>query len=243
MKKHLTFAFGRFSPPHLGHGVVVNHVINHAKKVGGDHMIVATQSHDNQKNPLSHEHKTHFLSKMFPHANVIKHKKLKNVFDVLDHAHKKGYEHVTMVTGSDRTEDFRQAIKPYLKNYKFKSVNFEVAGKERNSSSGVSGFSSSRQRKHAMSGDFNKFHKGVSTLNHSDAKKLYGLTRKGLGLKEETQMSYREFLRSFNKNIYDVAKKYDNVFDFIRDHQRIKRTPGVTGSRELAKIWHDSHSK
>ena len=76
-KKTIVFTFGRFQPPTIGHGKLFNAVISHAKSVGGEHLIYASQSFDGGrpraavKNPLQYKDKIRFLKQMFPQANIV----------------------------------------------------------------------------------------------------------------------------------------------------------------------------
>jgi len=60
--KHVTFCFGRFNPPTLGH----EQVFKTMKSMGGDMKIFTSQSQDKKKNPLDYSTKINFLRKMFP---------------------------------------------------------------------------------------------------------------------------------------------------------------------------------
>ena len=63
--KHVTFCFGRFNPPTLGH----KKLFDTMKKEGGEMKIFTSQSQDKKKNPLSYEQKIDYLRKLFPQYN------------------------------------------------------------------------------------------------------------------------------------------------------------------------------
>ena len=51
------FSFGRFNPPTIGHGKLVDKLSKVAKSVKGDPMIFTSHSNDKKKNPLNHKSK------------------------------------------------------------------------------------------------------------------------------------------------------------------------------------------
>ena len=62
--------FGRYNPPHLGHGRVLDHAHKLASGIGdksqADQAFYASKTQDNKKNPLPHQVKTHFLKITLP---------------------------------------------------------------------------------------------------------------------------------------------------------------------------------
>ena len=80
--KLVTFAFGRFNPPSIGH----EKVFDAAKKLsrGGVYRIYASKTNDKKKNPLIFKDKIKFMRKMFPkHArNIMADADVRTVFDI-----------------------------------------------------------------------------------------------------------------------------------------------------------------
>lgn len=165
----LTFTFGRFNPPHIGHEKLVNAV--HKKSKGGDYRIYASQSQDAKKNPLHPEEKMKYMRHFFPdHADNI-HGHAKNVFDILASAHKEGYKNVHIVVGADRVKEFEHLANKYngSEMYNFGKIKVSSAGERHdNEDGGVEGMSASKMRKHAQSNDHEQFHAGVPA--HVDPK-------------------------------------------------------------------------
>ena len=67
--KTAVFCFGRFNPPTIGHGKLLDALISVAKRKGGrnsDTFILASHSVDSEKNPLTKDQKAFYLKKMFP---------------------------------------------------------------------------------------------------------------------------------------------------------------------------------
>lgn len=158
----LTFTFGRFNPPHIGHEKLVNAV--HKKSKGGDYRIYASQSQDAKKNPLHPEEKLAYMQHFFPdHANNL-HTNAKNVFDILGGAHKEGYKNVHIVVGADRVKEFEHLANKYngSEMYNFGKIKVSSAGERHDEEDGgVEGMSASKMRKYAQSNDHELFHSGV----------------------------------------------------------------------------------
>jgi hypothetical protein len=172
------FTFGRFSPPTTGHAKLVNRVIDHAYKSGADHHIFLSHTQDHKKNPLKHSEKVKFARKFFPHANIHSETNIKNPNDALEHLHKNGYKHVTMLVGADRVQSFHNLFS----KYKPEGMNVEVksAGERDPDAEGVEGMSASKMRDFAAKKKFNDFKKGVPVQQH--ARELYRAVRKGMRL-------------------------------------------------------------
>lgn len=143
-----TWTFGRFNPPtESGHGKLVDAVVNHAKKTGGEHYIFPSHSQDKKKNPLSHDDKVGAMRKIFPHANVVSHEGVRDAIGAMKHLEKKGHSHVTMVVGSDRVPAFHKLLNDYNgKEYNFKKIEVKSAGHRDPDAEGSEGMSASKLR-------------------------------------------------------------------------------------------------
>ena len=129
--KHVAFTFGRFNPPHAGHGKMMDAV----KSYGGDtgnYRIYPSRTQDNKKNPLSADQKIKHMRAMFKdHKDKIQNSEAhRNIFDIMKDLNDEGHEHVTMVVGDDRVKEFDKLTKKYNGvHYDFKSINVKSAGK------------------------------------------------------------------------------------------------------------------
>jgi len=184
--KKITFAFGRFNPPTIGHKKLIDTVKSHAKEHGTDHLIIASHTQDSKKNPLSPEEKEHHLKKQFPNTHIaMGSKEHANIIDHLDHLHKQGYTHATLVAGSDRVKSYNDLIHKYNgthkgARYNFKHLEVKDAGQRDPDAEGTEGASGSKQREHAKAGNFKEFASNVPVKKH--AKDLYHAVRKGMKL-------------------------------------------------------------
>ena len=67
----VVFTYGRFNPPHLGHKMMIEEVINKASKMNKIPVVVVSHSYGNKSNPLSVADKTRILKKWFPELTVL----------------------------------------------------------------------------------------------------------------------------------------------------------------------------
>ena len=127
--------FGRHNPPHLGHGLVLDHASKLAEGIGdnapADQKFYTSHSQDPKKNPLPHPMKLDFLKQMFPkHAD--KWDDDDNVRTILDSATKagnQGYKNFHFVGGGDRKQGMEDLLRKYNGNlYNFENIYSHSAG-------------------------------------------------------------------------------------------------------------------
>ena len=129
-EKHGVLAFGRMNPPTTGHEVLVNKAKEVAKKVGGEHHIVLSGSHDPKKNPLTPEQKIKHAKRAFPNTNITAASKEEPTF--LQHAaklHKAGVTHLHMIAGSDRVKEYHDKLHQYNGTHGKALYNFKKIGR------------------------------------------------------------------------------------------------------------------
>lgn len=208
--KSVTFTFGRFNPPTIGHEKLIEKVYSIAD--GGDYFIYASQSNDAKKNPLDYQSKIKFMRKMFPRfaRNIILDKSIKSVFDVLTQLYGKGYTRVQMVVGSDRVREF-DAIANKYNNVKGRHgfYNFEggvriiSAGERDPDADDVSGMSASKMRAAAAANDFTTFSKGLPS-SFKQGTDMFNELRKAMGLSESH--TFREHVQL--ESVSDIREAY-----------------------------------
>ena len=187
-KGEITFVFGRFNPPTVGH----EKLFDKLKKVSsGSYRIYGSKSQDPKKNPLNFKQKVKFLRKMFPkHArSVMADSDVRHVMDIAVKLYDQGYTTVNMVAGSDRVKEFEVLLNKYngVKArhgfYEFKDdIKVISAGERDPDAEGVTGMSASKMRAAAAEGDQRSFAKGVPS--GYDSKELFNSVRKAMGIKE-----------------------------------------------------------
>ena len=196
--KEVTFVFGRFNPPTIGH----EKLFDMLKKVsrGGAYRIYASKSVDSKKNPLLFKDKIKFLRKMFPkHArSVMSDKDVRTVLDIAVKLYDQGFTKVTMVAGSDRIKEFDILLNKYngVKSrhgfYEFQgAINVVSAGERDPDADGATGMSASKMRMAAQQNDLEGFSKGLPSGYHPND--LFNAVRKGMGLKEKS--SFRKHIQ------------------------------------------------
>ena len=188
--KTVAFVFGRFKPPTIGHGKLLDALKATAQRNRADHYIFTSASQDAKRNPLSKDQIFHYMSKMFPSEKRHFQTKsnVRNVFDIAAGFHGK-YDKLIMIVGSDRVSDFTSILNTYngikAKHgfYEFKEIEVISAGERDPDMEGASGMSASKMREAAVQGDFDLFKDGVpSTMNDKDTKNMMNDVRIGLKL-------------------------------------------------------------
>ena len=190
--KTTVMAFGRMNPPTSGHQKLVGKVKDVAAKHNGDHVIVLSHSQDAKKNPLSPEAKVTHAKNLFPGTNIKSSSKEHPTF--LHHAselHNSGTEHLVMVAGSDRVNEYKEKLHQYNGqsgshgHFNFKKISVVSAGARDPDAEGVEGMSASKMREHASTGNYGKFKEGLpGGTKEIHAKQLYNDVRKGMNVKD-----------------------------------------------------------
>ena len=218
--KHVAFTFGRFNPPHAGHGKVMDAV----KSYGGDsgnYRIYPSRTQDNKKNPLSAEQKVKHMRGMFKqHKDKIQNNEAhRNIFDIMKDLNDEGHEHVTMVVGDDRVKEFDKLTKKYNGvHYDFKSINVKSAGKrDPKSEDPLEKLSASSLRKHAQSGDHESFHAG--TGGYKKSKEMMADVQAGLTPKQKAEKKAKQAkvkAGTVKEAVWEYAPKL--ALEELRDH-------------------------
>jgi len=186
--KGVTFTFGRFNPPTVGHMKLAKKMQSVSK--GDDVLIFTSHTTDKKKNPLTNTQIRKFMNPMLPRGVNVSRSDSKTVFDVVAALHDKGYTSVKMVVGSDRIREFESLLKKYngVKArhgyYKFNNIDVVSAGERDPDAVGDVGMSASKMRQFASLGQEKEF---VDALprNYKLGKQLYKAVQKGMGIKED----------------------------------------------------------
>lgn len=190
------FAFGRFQPPTVGHGLLIKSVEKAAIEGNGDAYIFVSstlnklkktvteklESATGFKNPLDVQTKIDVLKKMYP-SNNIKYVntetcKCNNPFLAISALLEKGYSHLYLFVGEDRFKE----MGPKFRNNP--DVTLIYAGDRNETGNSVKSMSGTKMRKAAINRNLNTFKKGVVTnsFSHMDAADLMQKVRRGVGL-------------------------------------------------------------
>lgn len=169
MKKTAVVSFGRFQPPHLGHGLVFHEVIRLASGYNGDPFVYASHT-QNKKNPVSYKTKIGILNKIFPEViKVDNEQKVKNIFDALKVLDGQ-YKDVIIVCGADRMCEYEEKVTKYNgKEYSFENISFSSAGDRK-----ILSTSGTLMRRYAIDNDFHSFKlNSFPGVSEGDARKMF----------------------------------------------------------------------
>lgn len=197
--KPISFTFGRFQPPTIGHEKLFDKVESVSD---GEFRIYSSHSED-KKNPLDYKTKMNFLKKMFPqYKRNIKVSKLRTALEVASSLYDEGFTKLQFIVGDDRVRSFESLLKKYNGEkskhgyYNFQEIEVISAGKRDPDAEGVTGMSASKMRKLAVDGDYNNFKKGLPS-NFKDGEKLYKILRTKLGISE--MINFKEWMKLWRK--------------------------------------------
>ena len=233
--KTAVFCWGRFNPPTIGHGKLLDALISVAKRKGGrnsDTFVLVSHSVDPEKNPLTKDQKAFYLKKMFPkqmkYYDVELNKKklfLRLIAIILN----KYYDRLIMVVGSDRVREFQTELDKFngatgddapLKgaSYSFKEIEVVSAGERDPDAEGISGMSASKMRAAAVDGDLKSFKGGVPRgFGAKNTMNMMNDVRKGMGLKairlKESMLTFKEYLNERTEYYLDTSK--DNTEKYV----------------------------
>lgn len=155
--KITVFAFARMNPPHKGHSLLISFVKGMADKLGADHLISISSTHD-KDNPLPPAKKLAYLKEFYPNTNFALCDS--HFIHELRKLHLSGTEHLIFVAGGDRTEMYETVMNEMNgKDEFFHFPLFQVvsAGERHADKTDISGMSSTKMRKYADIGDYSLF--------------------------------------------------------------------------------------
>ena len=224
--KGVTFTFGRFNPPTVGHMKLAAKMKSVAR--GHDVQIFTSHTTDKKKNPLTNKQIRQFMNPMLPKGIDVQKADAKTVFDVVTNLHDQGYEHIQMVVGSDRIKEFNNLLNKYngVKArhgyYKFKTIKVISAGERDPDSKGIDGMSASKMRQLVSVGDEKTF---VDSLprGYKLGKQLYKAVQKGMGIRED--------FPDFMYEVYNGEWGTDAGREYAQKH-----TPGQSVVKYVKKI-------
>ena len=184
------FVFGRFNPPTIGHGKLLNALTATAQREGGKALVYTSSTQDAKKNPLTKNQIFKYMKKAFPKEK--KHFQTRSTartaLEVAVELHGK-YDKLVMVVGSDRVADFSSLLNTYngMKSkhgfYEYKEIDIVSAGERDPDAEGATGMSASKMRAAAVQSDFDSFKSGLpDIMKDKDAKKMFNDVRAGLRL-------------------------------------------------------------
>jgi len=185
--KGVTFTFGRFNPPTVGHLKLAHKM----KTVAGtdDVKIYTSHTTDRKKNPLTNAEIRKYMNPMLPAGIDVVSSNARTVFEVVVSLYNSGYRSAKMVVGSDRVREFETLLTKYngVKSrhgyYNFEPLKVLSAGERDPDAAGDTGMSASKMRQFVHAGQEDEFIKALPT-GYRLAKQLYKAVQKGMGIRE-----------------------------------------------------------
>ena len=202
----ITIAFGRFNPPTIGHGKL----LDAAKKAaaGGEMKVYPSRTQDPKKNPLDPDMKVSYMKKLFPdyEDNIINDSEMKTIFDVLTTANEDGFKNVNIIVGADRQAEFENLATKYNGDlYDFDQIRVISAGVRDADAEGVEGMSASKMRKAVVDGDYNAFKRGLPKgTKDADTQAVYDAVRTGMKIKKSAEAK-----KAVQKELWQIAPRFD----------------------------------
>ena len=185
--KGVTFTFGRFNPPTVGHVKLASKMKSVSK--GHDVSIFTSHTTDKKKNPLTNAQIRKFMNPMLPRGVTVASTDSRTVFDVVVNLYDSGYRYIQMVVGSDRIQEFEKLLTKYngVKArhgyYNFKSIKVISAGERDPDAEGAAGMSASKMRGFVSAGQEKEFLAALPR-GYKLGKKLYKAVQSGMGITE-----------------------------------------------------------
>jgi cytidyltransferase-like protein len=101
--KSVVFTYGRFNPPHKGHRLMIEQVIETARKTNKTPIIVVSHSVGNAKNPLPVENKMRILRRWFPDVTIMSSAKDRSIAKITENFN----QNSIMIVGQNRQNSFK----------------------------------------------------------------------------------------------------------------------------------------
>jgi hypothetical protein len=99
----VVFTYGRFNPPHLGHKMMIEEIIDRANKLKKIPVVIVSHSTGNKTNPLSVGDKTKILKRWFPDLTVLSSSKNLSLAKITENFNNKS----VMILGENRKDAFK----------------------------------------------------------------------------------------------------------------------------------------
>ena len=176
----VVIAPGRFNPPHMGHKLMIDKLIQLGKRLGAKPVVVIVDSGKyDARNPLPGEVRQQYLQKMFPMVDfVIKKNPYFAVYDL--HAERNQVP-VGGVTGADRADSYKKMVGRIFGPEVENNYQAEVLHRDPDAEGDVAGASATKAREAAANNDEAAF-RAITGLGHEDAVQLMAQVRKGMGV-------------------------------------------------------------
>lgn len=206
-KSTVVMTFGRMNPVTVGHSLLVERVLEEAKRRNADHVIYLSKSQDSKKNPLNVDQKVYYARQSFPGANIKgADDKIRTFIEVAKSLTGK-YSNLVMIAGSDRVPEYKRLLDQYNgKDFTFDSIEVVSAGERDPDADGAAGMSATKMRQAAVANDFAKFKQGVPPkMSQTVARKMFDDVRSGLKINETFDETRDDYVNERILGIGDIV--------------------------------------
>jgi len=214
------FAYGRFNPPTTGHEKLIHKVKSVADEHNGQAHVFASHSEGTAKDPLPKDKKLGYLNKVAPKGVHIgsSSKEEPSFLHIAKKLHQAGHQHLVMVAGSDRVDEYKKKLAQYNGThdkalYNFKSIKVVSAGERDPDSEGVEGMSGTKMRAHARAGEMKHFKSGLPKALHPHAEEIVKHIR---SVKEGLEQELEEA-------VLTLAQRRKRALNLKRREPRVQR--------------------
>ena len=101
--KSVVFTYGRYNPPTKGHRMLIEQVIETARRTNKTPVVVVSHSYGNTKNPLPVENKVRILRRWFPDVTILTSAKDRSIAKIAQNFNKNSI----MIVGQNRENSFK----------------------------------------------------------------------------------------------------------------------------------------
>ena len=101
--KSVVFTYGRFSVPTVAHRMLIEQIIETARRTNKTPVVVVSHSYGNAKNPLPVENKVRILRRWFPGVTILTSAKDRSIAKIAQNFNKNSI----MVVGANRQNSFK----------------------------------------------------------------------------------------------------------------------------------------
>jgi len=174
MNNKIVFAFGRMNPPTSGHQLLIDKLLDEAKKHGATPVIFLSRSVDKKKNPVPFDVKLKMAKKFFPQVTFVDDANIKTPINAFSWIASNGFKEVYFLAGSDRMDGYKDLAE--RNKTRFDIVELISAGNRDADADDATGMSASKMRGFVKVGDYAKFRKGMpAKASEKDTQELYKL--------------------------------------------------------------------
>ena len=241
-KGTLSVGFGRFNPPHAGHGQLMDIAAGSARdsEEESDYMIVPSKSTGKETDPLDFETKVTAMKEMFPHhsTHINDDPEFRTLLDVLKYAHNEGYANVRIIAGGKRVKQFEKLSQDYNGAlYDFGNLETISSGDRDEDGEGIEAMSATTARQAALNNDYDTFSsqlpKDDDGNDFAGAEDLFNNVRKALGVGDDVKKEKKKEVKEWKVapkfharqlREYYINREIYNLGDRVQDSNN-----GLTG--------------